>query len=250
MRTDALLEAYVPSKPWGAAATLGLSIVVWYAHELLQAAMGTSMGRVLVLLHFASPAEDMQALSFAVITCVCAVFGAALVIAAAGLRDGMQARDYLGLTPVPGKEVLRWLMVTAVIVIQTDLVLYLVKGEVLPADWITVYRKVQSPALFWFALVVATPVFEELLFRGFMFFGLRASRLGPAGAVLVTALIWTWVHHQDDPLEIAVIFIIGVTIGIARLRTGSIVMTMAMHMLNNLISMSEMAWLAAGDGSF
>ena len=193
------------------------------------------------------PAQSTQALSFAVISCISAVLCGALVIAAARLRDGLQARSYLGLTPVPGKEVVRWLVVTAVIVIQTDLVLYLAKGELLPAEWIEIYRTVQSPALFWFALVVATPVFEELLFRGFIFEGIRVSRLGAVGAVLITALVWTWVHRQEDPLEFAVIFIIGVLLGMARLRTGSIVVTIAMHMLNNLISVGEMSWLAAGE---
>jgi membrane protease YdiL (CAAX protease family) len=52
-------------------------------------------------------------------------------------------------------------------------------------------------------------------------------------------------HGQSDPLEFAVIFIIGLMLGIARLRTGSILVTMAMHMLVNLISIGEMAWLAS-----
>jgi membrane protease YdiL (CAAX protease family) len=244
MRTDVFQDPLAPGKPWGLAATLGLSLIVWYSLELLQAAMGSSMGRVLITLRLVHPAQSTQAMNFAVISCISAVLCGALVIAAARLREEIDTRQYLGLGPVPGKELTRWLIVTAVIVVQTDLVLYLAKGELLPAEWIAVYRTVQSPALFWFALVVATPVFEELLFRGFVFEGIRASRLGGTGAVAITALVWTLVHRQDDPLEFAVIFILGVMLGIARLRTGSILVTMAMHMLNNLISVGEMAWLA------
>jgi membrane protease YdiL (CAAX protease family) len=245
MRTETLPDPLAPGKPWGLTATLGLSLLVWYSLELLQASMGASIEHVLLRLRLVRPAENTQAMSFAVVSCVSAVLCGALVIAAARLRDGMDARSYLGLGPVPGKELTRWLIATIVIVAQTDLVLYLAKGELLPAEWVAIYRSVQSPALFGLALVVATPVFEELLFRGFVFAGIHASRLGAVGAVGITALIWTMAHGQSDPLEFAVIFIIGLMLGIARLRTGSILVTMAMHMLVNLISIGEMAWLAS-----
>jgi len=249
MRDYAIPDPYAPARPWGLMATLGLSLVIWYTLELLQAAMGFSMDKVLVGMRLIEPSENTQALSFALITCVTTVLCGALVIAAAGLRDGLDARRYLGLGPVGGKVVLRWLLATALIVAQTDLVLYLAKGELLPSEWVEVYRSVQSPMLFWFALVVATPIFEELLFRGFVFEGIRASRLGSAGAVTITAFIWTWIHYQFDPLEFAVIFIIGLMLGYARLRTGSVLVTIAMHMLHNLISAGEMAWLSFDDDS-
>ena len=245
MRTDAVLDRLAPAGPWGLAATLGLSLLIWYTLELLQASMGISMERLLIGLRLVDTTQGIQAASFAVITCISAALCGALVIAAARLRDGMDARGYLGVLPVPGKEVGRWLIATVVIVVQTDLVLYLVKGELLPAEWVAIYRSVQSPVLFAFALVVATPVFEELLFRGFVFAGIQASRLGNFGAVAITAMFWTMAHGESDPIEFAMILILGVMLGIARLRTGSILITMMMHMLINLISIGEMAWLAS-----
>jgi membrane protease YdiL (CAAX protease family) len=247
MSTDTFAHPYAAARPWGLAATLGLSLLIWYTLELLQAAMGFGMERVLGLLRVVDPAQNTQALSFAVITCITTLLCGALVFAAAALRDGIGPRAYLGLAPVAGRTLLHWLIVTALIIAQTDLVLYLVKGELLPQAWIEVYRSVQSPLLFWFALVVATPVFEELLFRGFVFEGIRASALGRVGAVAITALAWTWIDHEYDPLELILLFIIGVMLGIARLRTGSVLVTIAMHMLYNLIAALELAWLAAGD---
>jgi membrane protease YdiL (CAAX protease family) len=245
MRADALPPEAAGGRPWGLAATVGLSLAVWYALELLQAAMGFGMDRVLAVLRLVSPEENTQALNFAVITCISTLLGGALVIAAAALRDGLGPRGYLGIVSAPGREWLRWLGAMALVVAMTDLAVYLVKGELLPAQWVEIYRSVQSPLLFWVALVIATPVFEELLFRGFVFAGIQASPLGRAGAVLITALAWTWIHYEFDPLEFAMIFIIGATLGIARLRTGSLLIPIAMHMLYNLISTAEIIWLAA-----
>ncbi|MCC6531772.1 MAG: CPBP family intramembrane metalloprotease [Burkholderiales bacterium] len=232
-------------RPWGLAATLGLSLAIWYTLELLQAAMGFGMERVLDSARLLDPAENTQALNFAIITCVTTVLCAALVVAAAGLRDCIEPRAYLALGAADGRVLLRWLLATVLVVAQTDAVLYLVKGELLPMQWVEIYRSVRSPVLFWFALVVATPIFEELLFRGFVFAGIRASPLGGFGAVVITALAWTLIHQEYDPLEFSIIFIIGLMLGIARLRTGSVLVTMAMHMLHNLISAGEIAWLAA-----
>jgi len=245
MQADLFPSPYSMARPWGLAATFGLSAVIWYTMELLQAAMGISMGAVLHAWGVVDSSQNTQALNFAVITCITTVLCGALVFAAAGLRDGLEPRAYLALGPVPGKQLLHWLIVTAVVVAQTDVALYLVKGELLPGQWVEVYRSVQSPLLFWFALVVATPIFEELLFRGFIFEGIRASPLGGFGAVAITALAWTIVHHEQDPFEFSIIFIIGLMLGIARLRTGSVLITIAMHMLHNLISTGEIVWLAA-----
>jgi membrane protease YdiL (CAAX protease family) len=245
MQADPFTYLNAPARPWGLAATLGLSAVVWYTMELLQAAMGLSMDSVLQATGWVDASENTQALNFAIITCITTVLCGALVFAVAALRDGLEPRAYLALEPVPGKQVLHWLLVTAIVVVQADFALYLVKGELLPQQWVEIYRTVQSPLLFWFALVVATPIFEELLFRGFVFEGIRASPLGGLGAVTLTALAWTMVHHEQDPFEFSIILIIGLMLGIARLRTGSVLVTMAMHMLHNLISTGEIVWLAA-----
>src|SRR5690606_30727128 len=138
MRADALACDDTGGRPWGLAATLGLTLGIWYTLELLQAAMGFGMDRVLAALHVVSPEENTQALNFAVITCISTVLCGALVIAAAALRDGLEPRAYLGIVATPAREWLRWLAAMALIVAMSDLALYLVKGELLPAQWIEV----------------------------------------------------------------------------------------------------------------
>ena len=109
MRSDALPDPLAPGKPWGLAATLGLGLLIWYSLELLQAAMGTSIDRVLVGLRLVHAGQVTKATTFAVVSIVSAALCGALVIAAARLRDGMDARGYLGVGPVSGKELARWL---------------------------------------------------------------------------------------------------------------------------------------------
>ena len=86
------------------------------------------------------------------------------------------------------------------------------------------------------ALVVVPALFEEILFRGFMFRGLQATRLGNLGAILVTSLTWSVIHLQYSLDLIVVLFLLGIFFGIARLRSGSTAVTIVMHGTFNLVS--------------
>jgi membrane protease YdiL (CAAX protease family) len=83
-------------------------------------------------------------------------------------------------------------------------------------------------------VVVAGPILEELVFRGVAFGLLVRTRLGAGGAVVATALIWSLVHVQYSAVVIAIIFVSGLVLGLARWRSGSIFLPVAMHMLWNL----------------
>jgi uncharacterized protein len=87
--------------------------------------------------------------------------------------------------------------------------------------------------------VVAAPVYEEIFFRGFLFEGILWSRLGPVGAVVITSLVWAGVHLQYDYFELSMLLIFGLVIGVARLRTRSIVTCIAMHFFFNLMASVE-----------
>jgi membrane protease YdiL (CAAX protease family) len=83
-------------------------------------------------------------------------------------------------------------------------------------------------------VVVAGPVLEELVFRGIAFGLLLRTRIGGIGAVLATALIWSLIHLQYSATVIAIIFVSGLVLGLARWRSDSLFLPMAMHMLWNL----------------
>lgn len=230
------------ARPWGLAATFGFGLVFWYTFVLVQAAMLLGVGGLYGVLGIDDDLPmDPHGFTFSLVTCATSALCGALAVSAASLRVGLGLRTYLGLQPVPPGVALRWLLVALLVVAQLDLVNYLVKGEIAPAQWVETYRSAWLVPLFWFALLVAAPVFEEIVFRGFLFAGIQGSRLGGRGAVAITALLWTLLHGHDDPLDLMVTLIFGVVLGIARLRTGSIRVTFAMHALNNLVSLIELA---------
>jgi membrane protease YdiL (CAAX protease family) len=107
------------------------------------------------------------------------------------------------------------------------------------------YATAGSMPLFWLAIVVAAPFLEELFFRGFMIEGLRLSWLGPVGAVLITSGLWAMIHIQYGPFEIVGIFVNGLLLGAAMLKTRSLWVPFSMHALVNLIATVEVAIVSA-----
>jgi uncharacterized protein len=84
---------------------------------------------------------------------------------------------------------------------------------------------------------------EELLVRGFLLRGWAASRLGPAGAILLTSAIWTAAHTQYDALFLIDIFSIGLLLGWIRQRSGSTLATIFLHATQNTAALIQVAIL-------
>lgn len=103
-----------------------------------------------------------------------------------------------------------------------------------------------SPAA-WVALglmaTVPGPLFEELVFRGLLFGTLRGS-LGPAGAVLFSALAFALVH--GDPQALLVLAALGALFAWLYQRTGSLWPAVIAHGLWNGTTLAVMALALAG----
>ena len=72
-----------------------------------------------------------------------------------------------------------------------------------------------------------------------MFRGIEQSRLGSVGAVLLTSLAFTAMHVQYNFSELIWIFLLGLLTGIARWKTGSVSLTVAVHAFVNLIALAQ-----------
>ena len=92
----------------------------------------------------------------------------------------------------------------------------------------------QARWLLWAVTLTFAPAFgEEIFFRGFLMHGLDAS--GPRTlAILGSSLLFSLTHL--DPVQMAVTFPVGMFIGWAVLRTGSLWTGIVAHALNNALA--------------
>jgi len=89
------------------------------------------------------------------------------------------------------------------------------------------------------AIGLAGPLAEELVMRGVIFFRLRKTSLGPYGAILVTAIFWAAMHYSYGIETLALVALDGVILGLARYKSGSLWIPIAMHVIGNLISIAQ-----------
>jgi len=238
--------------PWGFWSTLGWSLAIGTAFVAIQTVVTVVYIFVRVAMQPGGKLEVIaeqatsDGLLLALASWVSMPPALGLVLLAARLRRGYSMREYLSLRPVSWIALAVWLGVLCLFVVATDTVTHLLGRPVVPPIMRDLYNSAAFPPLLWSALLIAAPVFEECMFRGFMLEGLRRSWLGTAGAIVVTSLCWAAIHLQYDFYAIAVIFLGGLFLGAARIRTGSIYVPIAMHALMNLIATVEAAVVNAG----
>jgi membrane protease YdiL (CAAX protease family) len=88
------------------------------------------------------------------------------------------------------------------------------------------------------SLIIGAPVAEELLFRGQIFTALSQTRLGFSGTTVLTAAGWAALHYSGQPVQVALIFVLGLILGWLMYRFGSLYVTIACHAAwNGLVSL-------------
>jgi hypothetical protein len=226
-------------RPWGAWASLGLAVAVLVAFAAVQAGVVVWLRPYAEFVAgFAAPVR-YHGLLIAAATLIAAPLGVALVVLCARARRGPRVRDYLALHAPPARRLAAWLALALVAMAAVDALLWLGGHEAVPQFMREAYLSAGVPALFWLAVVVAAPLFEELLFRGFLFAGLRRARPGAGGAILVSAVAWSAIHTQYEPVHLAAVFAGGLLLGVARERSGSTVVAILIHALWNLAALLE-----------
>ena len=84
-------------------------------------------------------------------------------------------------------------------------------------------------------LVIAAPLLEELVFRGYLFRAWRNTRLGFSGTLLLTSSLFTLLHAgQYNLIQLGFIFTLALVLGVAREKSGSVLLPMLLHLCNNL----------------
>jgi uncharacterized protein len=167
----------------------------------------------------------------------CEIIGVCLILVFIRLRKGLSISEYLGLRRISLKTVL----VSLGVLIGLSLILDVLENALgVPTSrneqfYSELYNNVWPP-LFWIGIVIIGPVFEEVLFRGFLFEGFRHSRLGVVGTIILTSMVWSLLHLPDNLFTIGGIFILGLALGFMRFRSNSLWSPLFMHSCQNLIA--------------
>lgn len=94
------------------------------------------------------------------------------------------------------------------------------------------------------ASILLAPMFEEIIFRGCGFRLWRHTGLGLHGTLLLTSVLFMLMHiHQYSWFVLMLIFFFGVLLGLAREKTGSLLIPLLLHTLNNVFAVVLIIWL-------
>jgi CAAX protease family protein len=230
-------------KVWGIWATLAFAILAFV--------LGQAMGfAVLSLVKSIDPGRvDTDGTAVAIYTLISNPVEIVTLVLAIQLL-GTDVREYLGLDVPRPRDVAIAVAALAAAIAVADAVTFGLGKDMVPPFQIELHRTAReegSLPWLWLAIIVAAPVGEELLFRGFMFRGFVHEPRDALPGILVISLIWSMLHVQYDWFGTAQVFAIGLLFGFVRWRTGSTTLAILMHVLLNLESVVEtvfvMGWV-------
>ncbi|WP_201585478.1 CPBP family intramembrane glutamic endopeptidase [Psychrobacter jeotgali] len=102
------------------------------------------------------------------------------------------------------------------------------------------YASVSSVWLLVAAMVVVAPIYEELVFRGILWSAIAEQFSAPRGAIVasfLTSVIFAVIHLQYGLYEISTIVVLALIFCYARIKSGSLLLPILLHIINNGIAM-------------
>ena len=145
------------------------ALVVWFAVRL-KGDMPES--------NFTDIVNDLtgNGLVLSVTLIVASGLGTGLIILFCWLRRGIGVADYLALKAFGLKTLVFWTAMGAVSLAVYYLLSFIVEFQDVTALYMPFYETAENVSLFLLAVIVISPLFEEVFFRGFLYKGLAASR--------------------------------------------------------------------------
>jgi uncharacterized protein len=237
-----------PRPVWGLLATLGWVILALLLSQVIA-------GVVLILLRPDALSAGMDALVkdgvVVALSNIPANVVQVIILALAAHRLGWSFTEYLGLVRPASRDAVAALWILVMFLLGYDALTYVLGRDIVTPFQVDTYRSAQSAGmlpLFWFALVIAAPVAEEIMFRGFLFRGWVRSEQSAIPGILIISALFAAIHVQYDWFGMLQVFFIGLLLAIARWRSGSTLLTILMHVLINfwatVQSMIKVEWLS------
>ena len=225
-------------KPWGRWATLGLGLIALLIGQLaglIVLAWWSGMSFTSV----ADFADD--GVAAVLMICVSTPVQVLLLVLMAR-QTGASAADYLGLTLPRKSDVVVGIIAAVTFILVIDGIGLLLGHNIVSQFQLDIYRTATAagylPSL-WLTVAVVAPIGEETLFRGFLFRGWHRAPHDAWAVIVVTALLWAFIHLQYDLYYTAQVFAYGLMLGWFRWVTGSTILTILLHGLINFEGMLE-----------
>lgn len=168
------------------------------------------------------------------------------------LLRGLSWRETFAIRPASGKMLL-------LAVALGVLVWFPANAAALPFEWwlskigsapeLPTPQNAGQALILGITVIVAAPIVEEPMFRGFVLRGWLP--VGSGAAVLVSGVLFGMLHGQLA--QLVALIIVGVLLGVVALRSGSIFPPMVLHATFNAISFfalmnqDKLAWLSDAD---
>lgn len=265
-----------PGRAWGFWTTLGWLIVAAAAVLILSVLAGIVLGIAMVMVSAArgttfdeSSIERYMGLFISIGGCASMAVAVAVLAVPVWLRRRRFA-EYMGLRSFSLRDgSIAMLAITALVVTETAIAYLL--DRPMPESMIELREGALFLPLLWLYVVIAAPLGEEIIFRGFVYRGIAESRAGfvvatalwslrrrrhrrrhrrQAGvvvAIALSSLLWMALHVQYGVWGLTWIFVLGLLLGTVRHITGSTTLCVVLHLLNNAFSMAalELTWSGA-----
>lgn len=177
------------------------------------------------------------------------IIGCVLLVAVSVLLTrvrGGNVRKYLALQPFSWSVGIGMLGLLLMFMIGSQALTYLLNES--PLVFVDpLYQSVSSVWLLIFAMVIVAPIYEELIFRGLLWSAIaeqfsnvaNAEHRGAIVASLVTSVIFAVIHLQYGIYEIGTIVVLALIFCYARIKSGSLVLPMLLHVVNNGAAMAQ-----------
>jgi uncharacterized protein len=229
---------------WAFWPTIGFSVAIFAIYIVAQSAVAIVFAIIKVIQQVSNnpdldPVQLIMSLTsngllLSLATIVSALAGVGAIILFVKLRKNISISEYLGLKPFRKNTLWVLLILGAVLIVASSGLDRFFPQSQNTNFTIEAYNTSFWPFLLGIAVVIFAPLFEESFFRGFLFVGLLQSRLGAIGTIVLTAAGWAALHIQYDLYGILSILVLGIILGIVRLKTGSLWAVMILHALWNL----------------
>lgn len=226
------------SAAWGRGATLGLAVLALFAGQII-GLLALTLWYGQGLSHLPDFSGDGTAIS--IIIGVSTPVEVALLWLFAS-RGDVNPADYLGLKWPSRGELLFGILATVTLIVLGNAVSWLVGRSLVTSFQTDIYATARASGwlvLLLIAVVILTPIGEEILFRGFLFRGWLHKPVDAWPVIAATSLLWALIHLQYDWYVISQIFVFGLVLGWLRWASGSTILTIILHAMINAEGMIE-----------